>query len=168
MSEPDPRRALALLAGHDQLRGFVRASRITLLPAKRSRRLLLLERCLGTMNFGAFTAAADAHQIMDRALESGINFFDTSNTYGRPRAEGVTEQVIGDWLGQGGGRRDRVVLATKVYGGKGEWPNDEFLSAVGIRRPVTTRCAGSGPTGSTCTRCTTWIGPRRGRRSGRR
>ena len=54
--------------------------------------------CLGTMNFGAFTDAADAHQIMDRALEHGINFFDTANTYGRPRAEGVTEQIIGDWL----------------------------------------------------------------------
>jgi NDP-hexose C3-ketoreductase / dTDP-4-oxo-2-deoxy-alpha-D-pentos-2-ene 2,3-reductase len=90
--------------------------------------------CLGTMNFGAFTAAADAHQIMDRALEHGINLFDTSNTYGRPRAEGVTEQIIGDWLGQGAGRRERVVLATKLYGGKGEWPNDEFLSAVNIRR----------------------------------
>jgi NDP-hexose C3-ketoreductase / dTDP-4-oxo-2-deoxy-alpha-D-pentos-2-ene 2,3-reductase len=58
----------------------------------------------------------------------------TSNTYGRPRAEGVTEQVIGDWLGAGPGRRDKIVLATKLYGGKGEWPNDRFLSAVSIRR----------------------------------
>jgi aryl-alcohol dehydrogenase-like predicted oxidoreductase len=90
--------------------------------------------CLGTMNFGAFTAPADAHAIMDFAIRHGINFFDTSNTYGRPRAEGVTEQIIGDWLGGGSGRRDRVVLATKLYGGKGEWPNDEFLSAVNIRR----------------------------------
>ena len=90
--------------------------------------------CLGTMNFGSFTAAADAHQIMDRALEHGINFFDTANTYGRPRAEGVTEQIIGDWLGAGRGRRDKIVLATKLYGGKGEWPNDSLLSAVNIRR----------------------------------
>ena len=89
--------------------------------------------CLGTMNFGAFTDAADAHQIMDLALEQGINFFDTSNTYGRPRAEGVTEQIIGDWLRARPGRRDKVVLATKLYGGKGEWPNDSFLSAVNIR-----------------------------------
>jgi NDP-hexose C3-ketoreductase / dTDP-4-oxo-2-deoxy-alpha-D-pentos-2-ene 2,3-reductase len=90
--------------------------------------------CLGTMNFGAAAPAADAHQIMDAAHESGVNFFDTSNTYGVPRAEGVTEQIIGDWFAAGAGRRDRTVLATKVYGGKGEWPNDRYLSAVNIRR----------------------------------
>jgi NDP-hexose 2,3-enoyl reductase len=90
--------------------------------------------CLGTMNFGAFTDVADAQQIMDRALEHGVSFFDTANTYGRPPAEGVTEQIIGDWLAAGAGRRDRIVLATKLYGGKGEWPNDRFLSAVNIRR----------------------------------
>jgi NDP-hexose 2,3-enoyl reductase len=91
--------------------------------------------CLGTMNFGSFTDAAGAGQIMDHALEHGVNFFDTANTYGRPRAEGVTEQIIGDWLVAGGqGRRDKIVLATKLYGGKGEWPNDSFLSAVNIRR----------------------------------
>jgi NDP-hexose C3-ketoreductase / dTDP-4-oxo-2-deoxy-alpha-D-pentos-2-ene 2,3-reductase len=91
--------------------------------------------CLGTMNFGSFTDAADAGRIMDRALEHGINLFDTANTYGRPRAEGVTEQIVGGWLAAGGpGRRDKIVLATKLYGGKGEWPNDSFLSAVNIRR----------------------------------
>jgi NDP-hexose 2,3-enoyl reductase len=91
--------------------------------------------CLGTMNFGSFTDAADAGQIMDHALEHGINFFDTANTYGRPRAEGVTEQIVGSWLVAGGPeRRDKIVLATKLYGGKGEWPNDSFLSAVNIRR----------------------------------
>jgi NDP-hexose C3-ketoreductase / dTDP-4-oxo-2-deoxy-alpha-D-pentos-2-ene 2,3-reductase len=89
---------------------------------------------LGTMNFGSFTDAGDAHQIMDRALEHGINFFDTANTYGRPRAEGVTEQIIGKWLAGGQGRRERIVLATKLYGGKGEWPNDTHLSALNIRR----------------------------------
>jgi NDP-hexose C3-ketoreductase / dTDP-4-oxo-2-deoxy-alpha-D-pentos-2-ene 2,3-reductase len=71
---------------------------------------------------------------MDRALEHGINFFDTANTYGRPRAEGVTEQIIGKWLAGGQGRRERIVLATKLYGGKGEWPNDTHLSALNIRR----------------------------------
>jgi NDP-hexose 2,3-enoyl reductase len=97
--------------------------------------------CLGTMNFGAITSQDDSHEIMDLALERGINFFDTSNTYGRPRAEGVTEQVVGSWLAKANGRRDRVVLATKLYGGKGEWPNDQFLSALrrdpgqGERRP---------------------------------
>ncbi len=55
--------------------------------------------CLGTMNFGASTDAGVSHQIMDSALEHGINFFDSANTYGRPRAEGVTEQIIGNWLG---------------------------------------------------------------------
>src|SRR6202020_2878751 len=90
--------------------------------------------CLGTMNFGAVTDEADAREIMDRAHSDGINFFDTSNTYGQPRAEGVTEQIIGRWFGLGGGRRDRTVLATKLYGGPGEWPNDRFLSALNIRR----------------------------------
>jgi NDP-hexose 2,3-enoyl reductase len=124
--------------------------------------------CLGTMNFGAMTPPDDAHQIMNLALEQGINFFDSSNTYGRPRAEGVTEQVIGDWLGAESGRRDRIVLATKVYGGKGEWPNDRFLSADSIRRA----CEGSlrrlGTDHIACTRCTTSTGPRPGQRSGKR
>jgi aryl-alcohol dehydrogenase-like predicted oxidoreductase len=86
------------------------------------------------MNFGAFTSEADAQPIMDAAHEHGINFFDTSNTYGQPRAEGVTESIIGRWLAAGSARRDRTVLATKLYGGKGEWPNDRFLSALNIRR----------------------------------
>ncbi len=90
--------------------------------------------CLGTMNFGAFTSEADAQPIMDAAHEHGINFFDTSNTYGQPRAEGVTESIIGRWLAAGSARRDRTVLATKLYGGQGEWPNDRFLSALNIRR----------------------------------
>jgi aryl-alcohol dehydrogenase-like predicted oxidoreductase len=90
--------------------------------------------CLGTMNFGAFTSEADAQPIMDAAHEHGINFFDTSNTYGRPRAEGVTESIIGRWLAAGSARRDRTVLATKLYGGQGDWPNDRFLSALNIRR----------------------------------
>ena len=90
--------------------------------------------CLGTMNFGNATSEADAHQIMNAAREAGLNFFDTSNSYGLPRHEGVTEQIIGNWFAAGAGRRDRTVLATKVYGGKGEWPNDRFLSAVHIRK----------------------------------
>ncbi len=90
--------------------------------------------CLGTMNFGSYTKPVEAHTIMNHALEQGVNFFDTANTYGRPRAEGVTESIIGDWLAGGQGRRDKIVLATKLYGGKGEWPNDRFLSAVNIRQ----------------------------------
>jgi NDP-hexose 2,3-enoyl reductase len=90
--------------------------------------------CLGTMNFGAITTPEDSHVIMDRALDAGINFWDTSNTYGQPRAEGTTEKVIGDWFRANPGQRDKIVLATKLYGGKGEWPNDRFLSAVSIRK----------------------------------
>jgi NDP-hexose C3-ketoreductase / dTDP-4-oxo-2-deoxy-alpha-D-pentos-2-ene 2,3-reductase len=90
--------------------------------------------CLGTMNFGPKTEEADSHAIMDRALEHRINFFDTANVYGWKLGEGVTEQIIGRWLAQGGGRRDHVVLATKVYGRMGEWPNDQGLSARHIIR----------------------------------
>jgi aryl-alcohol dehydrogenase-like predicted oxidoreductase len=90
--------------------------------------------CLGTMNFGPHTAEADAFRIMDRALELGINFFDTANVYGWKVGEGVTEQIIGRWLAQGGGRREKVVLATKVYGHMGDWPNQEKLSALNIRQ----------------------------------
>jgi len=90
--------------------------------------------CLGTMNFGPQTTEPDAHEIMDRALEAGINFFDTANVYGWRRGEGWTEQIIGRWFAKGGGRRDKVVIATKVYGEMSDWPNDQFLSARNIRR----------------------------------
>jgi aryl-alcohol dehydrogenase-like predicted oxidoreductase len=90
--------------------------------------------CLGTMNFGPETSERDSFAIMDRAVEHGINFFDTANVYGWKVGEGVTEQIIGRWLGQGGGRRDKIVLATKVYGRMGDWPNQSRLSALHIRR----------------------------------
>jgi NDP-hexose C3-ketoreductase / dTDP-4-oxo-2-deoxy-alpha-D-pentos-2-ene 2,3-reductase len=90
--------------------------------------------CLGTMNFGPHTTEADSFAIMDRALELGIDFFDTANVYGWKTGEGVTEQIIGRWLAQGGGRRERIVLATKVYGRMGAGPNDTRLSALHIRR----------------------------------
>jgi aryl-alcohol dehydrogenase-like predicted oxidoreductase len=72
--------------------------------------------CLGTMNFGPFTPEPDSFAIMDKAKELGLNFFDTADVYGRTRGEAVTEHIIGRWLAQGGGRRDYVVLATKVWG----------------------------------------------------
>lgn len=90
--------------------------------------------CLGTMNFGPHASEADSHKIMDRALEHGINFFDTANVYGWKKGEGVTEQIIGRWFAQGGGRRGKVVLATKVFGVMGDWPNESRLSALHIRR----------------------------------
>jgi aryl-alcohol dehydrogenase-like predicted oxidoreductase len=90
--------------------------------------------CLGTMNFGPQTTEPDSFAIMDQALEHGINFFDTANVYGWRKGEGVTEQIVGRWLAQGNGRRERVVLATKVYGEMGDWPNEQRLSAYHIRR----------------------------------
>ncbi len=90
--------------------------------------------CLGTMNFGPLTSEGDGFALMDRAREAGINFFDTANVYGWRRGEGVTEQIIGRWLAQGGGRRESIVLATKVYAAMGEGPNDSRLSAYHIRR----------------------------------
>ncbi len=90
--------------------------------------------CLGTMNFGPETSEEDSHGIMDRAHEHGINFFDTANVYGWKKGEGVTEQILGRWFAQGDGRRERTVLATKLYGGMGDWPNETFLSALNIRR----------------------------------
>src|SRR5689334_16592500 len=90
--------------------------------------------CLGTMNFGPHTSEADSFAIMDKALELGINFFDTANVYGWKTGEGVTEQIVGRWFAQGGGRREKVVIATKVYGNMGKWPNSSRLSALHIRR----------------------------------
>jgi aryl-alcohol dehydrogenase-like predicted oxidoreductase len=93
------------------------------------------------MNFGPETTEQDSFAIMDRALEAGINFFDTANVYGRKMSdwgrlpkEGETEQIIGRWLAQGGDRRDRIVLATKVYGAMVAGPNGGKLSAYHIRR----------------------------------
>jgi aryl-alcohol dehydrogenase-like predicted oxidoreductase len=96
--------------------------------------LLVSRLCLGTMNFGPHTSEEDSYRIMDRALELGINFFDTANTYGWVKGEGITEQIIGRWWSQGGGRREKVVIATKVYGVMGDWPNESRLSALHIKR----------------------------------
>src|SRR5437016_2232880 len=89
--------------------------------------------CLGCMNFGPETSEAESFRIMDRALEHEINFFDTANVYGWKVGEGLTEQILGRWFGQGNGRREKVVLATKVYGRMGDWPNQSRLSALHIR-----------------------------------
>ncbi|MBB5119471.1 oxidoreductase [Streptomyces eurocidicus] len=95
---------------------------------------------LGTMNFGPQTDEADSHAIMDAALDAGVNFFDTANVYGWGENKGRTEEIIGSWLARGGGRREKVVLGTKVFGNMGpdgaDWPNHDRLSAVNIRRAV--------------------------------
>ena len=90
--------------------------------------------CLGTMNFGAYADEAEGFAVMDAALDLGINFFDTANVYGGEAGRGATEEIIGRWLGQGGGRREQIVLATKVFGRMGDGPNDNRLSAYHIRR----------------------------------
>src|SRR5512139_2353724 len=96
--------------------------------------LKVSQLCLGTMNFGPQTSEADSFAIMDKALELGINFFDTANVYGWKVGEGVTEQIVGRWFAQGGDRREKVVIATKVFGRMGEWPNTSRLSALHIRQ----------------------------------
>jgi aryl-alcohol dehydrogenase-like predicted oxidoreductase len=95
--------------------------------------------CLGTMNFGPSTTEADSFAIMDRALELGINFFDTADVYGWSKGEGLTEQIIGRWFALGGGRREKVVLATKFYGDMGEGPNTGKVNSLYMRRA----CEGS-------------------------
>ncbi|PAF32007.1 aldo/keto reductase [Paenibacillus sp. 7516] len=94
--------------------------------------------CLGTMNFGPATDEKEAFRIMDAALDAGVNFFDTANIYGWGENSGLTEEIIGRWFSLGGGRREKVVLATKVYGSMHDDTdgpnNDAGLSAYKIRR----------------------------------
>lgn len=90
--------------------------------------------CLGTMNFGWQISQEESFRIMDRALELGINFWDTANVYGFDKGRGLTETIIGHWFAQGGGRREKVVLATKVYNPMGDWPNEGRLSILHIKR----------------------------------
>ncbi len=96
--------------------------------------LKVSDLCLGTMNFGPETTEVESFTIMDQSLDLGINFFDTANVYGWETGEGITEQIIGRWFAQGGGRREKVVLATKVFGRMGDWPNHSRLSALHIKR----------------------------------
>ena len=92
--------------------------------------------CLGTMNFGPHTDESAAHSIMDSAQDHGINFFDTANVYGGAGQRGWTEEIIGRWFATGGDRRERTVLATKVYGTMIDRPNESRLSALNIRRAL--------------------------------
>jgi len=92
--------------------------------------------CLGTMNFGPQTTESDSFAIMDAARDRGINFFDTANGYGGELGRGATETILGKWFAQGEGRRERTVLATKLYGDMTDWPNEGKLSALNIRRAL--------------------------------
>ena len=95
--------------------------------------LQVSELCLGTMNFGPQTPEDESRLIMDRALDLGINFFDTANRYGGTKGGGATEEILGRWFSLGNDRREKVVLATKVFGAMSDWPNDGRLSARHIR-----------------------------------
>ncbi len=97
--------------------------------------LSVSQLCLGTMNFGPETDESTSHAIMDAALGYDINFFDTANRYGGKNDHfGRTEEIIGLWFAKGGGRREKVVLATKLYGEMDPWPNNKGVSALNIRR----------------------------------
>ena len=100
--------------------------------------LMVSRLCLGTMNFGPYTSEANSFAIMDRALEAGINFYDTADNYGGNLGgdghRGWTEEIIGRWFAQGGGRREKVVIATKLYTSASAWPNDGKLSARHIKQ----------------------------------
>ncbi|GAB3465302.1 aldo/keto reductase [Actinophytocola sediminis] len=85
--------------------------------------------CLGTLNLGVRTTLDEAHALMDTALGHGVNFFDTANHYGWQVHKGLTEEIIGDWFATGGGRREQVVLGTKVCHSMSDRPNDRGLSA---------------------------------------
>jgi aryl-alcohol dehydrogenase-like predicted oxidoreductase len=89
--------------------------------------------CLGTMNLGKLVDEQGSFALLDAALESGINFVDTADVYGGAESKGRTEEIIGRWIAQGGGKREQIVLATKVYGKMGTGPNERGLSAFHIR-----------------------------------
>lgn len=95
--------------------------------------------CLGTMNFGNTVSEKESFKIMDCAREAGLNFFDTADLYGGPAGWGATEEIIGRWFAQGGGRREDIILATKCFWGPGGTanPNDgNCLSGYKIRRQL--------------------------------
>ena len=93
--------------------------------------------CLGTMHFGPYATEAESFRIMDRAIELGINFFDTANVYGGPQDRGRSETIIGSWLTRSPEKRDRIVLASKVFGAMADpaQPNEaRGISAYRVRK----------------------------------
>ncbi|MFZ0960693.1 MAG: aldo/keto reductase [Terriglobia bacterium] len=83
----------------------------------------------GTMTFGVQTDEATAHRLMNCCLDAGINFFDTANVYNR----GAAETIVGKFLK---GRRDKVILASKVRGKMGDAPVEEGLSRAAMRKAI--------------------------------
>ncbi len=95
--------------------------------------LKVSELCLGTMNFGPRTTEHESFEILNQALDAGINFIDTANQYGGRLGVGTTETILGKWLAEDRSRRDRLVLATKVHEPMSDDVNDRGLSARHIR-----------------------------------
>jgi NDP-hexose 2,3-enoyl reductase len=91
--------------------------------------LKVSELCLGTMNFGPRTSEPDSFAILDEAVAAGVNFIDTANQYGGHLGVGTTETLLGKWLAADKGRRERIVLATKVHEPMSDDVNDRGLSA---------------------------------------
>ncbi|WP_411576328.1 aldo/keto reductase [Streptomyces mutabilis] len=85
--------------------------------------------CLGTLNLGVRADAQESHRLLDMALDHGVNFLDTANIYGWQKHKGFTEEFLGSWFAKGGGRREKVVLGTKVGNEMSEEPNESGLSA---------------------------------------
>ena len=93
--------------------------------------------CLGSMHFGPKATEEESHQILDKALEMGINFIDTANVYGGEAGRGRSEEIIGSWLAARPGVRDEIVLATKVYhpmGDLGIAKDERGFSAYKVRK----------------------------------
>lgn len=86
--------------------------------------------CLGTMTWGQQNTEAEGHSQMDYALERGVTFWDTAEMYSVPakaETQGATERIIGTWL-KASGKRDQIVLATKVCGrSRNTWSRDGEL-----------------------------------------
>lgn len=89
--------------------------------------------CLGTMNLGKLVDEKTSFSILDAALNAGINFIDTANVYGGISQRGRTEEIIGKWISQRSDLRDKIVLATKVFGKMGDDVNERGLSAFHVR-----------------------------------
>lgn len=88
---------------------------------------------LGTMNFGAYASEDESFAILDQAVDLGVNLVDTANQYGGRLGVGATEEILGRWLARSPDKRDKIVLATKVYEPMSDDPNDRGLSARHIR-----------------------------------
>ena len=125
--------------------------------------------CLGCMTYGSkrwrewVLEEPDARPFIKRALEAGLNFFDTADVY----SLGVSEEILGRALKDLGPGRDRVAIATKVFNPMGDDPNQRGLSRKHIMQRSTIPCAGSAPTTSISTRSTASIRARPSRRRSR-